>query len=227
MFGAMDFMRWLNSLDELLYEVMSWLLFFPLTLMRSVFRPIGIMAEIEKEAALPDDQRYKAVLSPPLFLALALLLAHAVATALGQVDTIVLNHNGLANLVNDNASALILRVIVFASFPLFLAARLVRRSGRKLDRDTLQLPFYEQCYPAAVFALGLGVGTSLSLDLHGIANILGHGIVAASIGYYWLVETRWFARTLGIGHVRAAGNVLIGLFEGTIFLVVVAILFSG
>lgn len=224
---AMDFMKWLNSLDELLYEVMSWLLFFPLTLIRSVFRPMGIMADIEREAALPDDQRYKAVLSPPLFLALALLLAHAVATALGQVDTIILNHRGLANLVNDNASALILRVIVFAAFPLFLAGRLVRRSGRKLDRDTLQQPFYEQCYPAAVFALGLGVGTSLSLDRHGIANTIGHGIVAASIVYYWLVETRWFARVLGIGHVRAAGNVLIGLFEGTAFLVVVAILFSG
>lgn len=227
MLGAMDFMRWLNSLDELLYEVMSWLLFFPLTLVRAISRPITVMAEIEQEAALPDDQRYKAVLSPPLFLALALLLAHAVATALGQVDAIILNHRGLANLVNDNASALILRVIVFAAFPLFLAARLVRRSGRKLDRDTLQQPFYQQCYPAAVFALGLGIGTSLSLDRHGIANTIGHGVVPASIAYYWIVETRWFARVLGIGHVRAAANVLLGLLEGTVFLVVVAILFAG
>lgn len=225
--AAMDFMKWLNSLDELLYEVMSWLLFFPLTLLRSVFRPMGIMAEIDAEAALPDDQRYKAVLSPPLFLALALLLAHAVATALGQVDTIILSHHGLAGLVNDNASALILRVIVFASFPLFLAARLVRRSGKKLDRDSLQQPFYEQCYPAAVFALGLGVGTSLSLDHHSIATTIGRCVVLASIAYYWVVETRWFARALGIGHLRAAGNVFLGLLEGTTFLIVVAILFSG
>ncbi len=220
-------MKWLNSLDELLYEVMSWLLFFPITLARSIFRPMGIMADIRQEAALPDDERYKAVLSPPLFLALALLLAHAVATALGQVDTIILNHRGLANLVNDNASALILRVVVFAAFPLLLAARLVRRSGRKLDRDSLQQPFYEQCYPAAVFALGLGVGTSLSLDRLSISNTAGHIIVTASIGYYWIVETRWFARVLGISHLRAAGNVLLGLLEGTAFLLVVAVLFSG
>lgn len=32
----MDFMKWLNSLDELLYEVMSWLVFFPLTLWRAL-----------------------------------------------------------------------------------------------------------------------------------------------------------------------------------------------
>jgi len=25
----MDFMKWLNSLDELLYEVISWLVFYP------------------------------------------------------------------------------------------------------------------------------------------------------------------------------------------------------
>ena len=28
----MDLMKWLSSLDEFLYEVMSWLPFFPLTL---------------------------------------------------------------------------------------------------------------------------------------------------------------------------------------------------
>lgn len=222
----MDFMRWLNSLDELLYEVMSWLLFFPLTLVRSIFRPIGTMADIRQEAALPDDQRYKAVLSPPLFLALALLLAHAVATALGQVDAIILNHHGLANLVNDNTSALILRMIVFAAFPLFLAARIVRHSGQALDRDSLQQPFYEQCYPAAVFALGLGVGSSLTLDHHSLAHDAGRGVVVATIIYYWGVETLWFARVLGIGRLRAAGSVLLGLLEGTAFLIVVGILFT-
>lgn len=148
-------MKWLNSLDELLYEIMSWLLFFPITLWRATSRPVSTMREIEREAALPDDQRYGAVLSPPLFLALALLLGHAVATALGQTDKIIASHHGLADLINDNASALVLRVIVFAAFPLFLAARLVRRQGVKLNRASLQLPFYEQCYPAAVFALGV------------------------------------------------------------------------
>lgn len=29
---TMNFMQWLNSLDELLYEVVSWIVFFPVTL---------------------------------------------------------------------------------------------------------------------------------------------------------------------------------------------------
>ncbi len=219
-------MKWLNSLDELLYEVMSWLLFFPLTLWRAVFTPIAIMDEIDREAALPDDQQYAATLSPPLFLALALLLGHALATALGQTDAIVANRHGLAGLVNDNASALILRVIVFAAFPLFLAARLVRRRKIGLDRTTLRQPFYAQCYPAAVFALGISAGTSLGLDAHPAARIAGHWLAVGSIGNFWLVETRWFAKVLAISHLRAAGNVFLELIEGALFLLLVGFLFT-
>jgi hypothetical protein len=222
----MDFMKWLNSLDELLYEVMSWVIFFPLTLWQAVVRPIGTMAQIEREAALPDDERYASVLSPPLFLALTLLLGHTIATALGQTDAIIANHHGLADLVNDNASALVLRVIVFAGFPLFLAARMVRQRRVKLDRKSLQQPFYEQCYPAAVFALGLSVGSSFGVDDHELTRQVGHWLVGLSIVNFWVVETRWFAQTLGIGLLRAAGNVFVGLLEGAIFLLAVGFLFT-
>lgn len=222
----MDFMKWLNSLDEALYEVMSWLLFFPLTLWRAVFQPIWVMMEIQREAALPDDRRFSALLSPPLFLALALLIAHGVATALGQSDQIIANHHGLADLVDDNASALVLRVIVFAGFPLFLAARMVRRQGQKLDRTSLREPFYEQCYPAAVFALGISLGTSLQLDEHKAAQVAGHVLAVASIVNFWIVETMWFAHALHAGKMRAAGDVLRALLEGATFLVAVGFLFT-
>ncbi|MFD1949879.1 hypothetical protein ACFSGX_03730 [Sphingomonas arantia] len=222
----MDFMKWLNSLDELLYEVMSWLLFFPLTLWRAVFRPIEIMEQIEREAALPDDQQYAALLSPPLFLALALLLAHSVATVLGQTDEIIANRHGLAGLVSDNGSALVLRVIVFASFPLFLAARLVRRSGIALDRGALRQPFYEQCYPAAVFALAVSIGTSLGMDGHPQARSAGHILLLLGIVNYWSVEARWFAKVLAIGPLRAAGIVSVGILEGAVFVFVVGFLFT-
>ncbi len=219
-------MKWLNSLDELLYEVMSWLLFFPITLWRAVVHPIATMTEIDSQTVLPKDKQYAAVLSPPLFLALALLLAHSVSTALGQTDLIVANHHGLADLVNDNASALVLRVVIFAAFPLFLAAHLVRRTKTKLDRSSLRQPFYEQCYPAAVFALGVSVGMSLGFDHHSGAPRVGHWLAIISVVNFWLVETRWFAKVLGIGYLRAAGTVFVGLLEGTIFLLCVGYLFT-
>jgi hypothetical protein len=222
----MDFMKWLNSLDELLYEVMSWLLFFPVTLWRAAFHPWRTMDEIEQQASLPEDQQYAAVLSPPLFLALALLLAHAVSTALGQTDAIVANRHGLASFVTDNTTALALRVVVFAAFPLFLAARFVRRIGLGLDRLSLRQPFYEQCYPAAVFALGLSLGTSLALVPRPLVQIPGQALIVLSIIYFCAVESRWFARRLGTGHLRALAQVLLGLLEGAAFMLFVGFLFT-
>ena len=35
----MNFMAWLSSFDELIYEVMSWILFLPITLWRTLRHP--------------------------------------------------------------------------------------------------------------------------------------------------------------------------------------------
>lgn len=222
----MDFMKWLNSLDELLYEVMSWLLFFPLTLWRAGVRPFRTMAEVARQAALPEPEQYGAVLSPPLFLSLGLLLAHAISTALGETDAIIANRHGLASLVDDNASALVLRVVVFAAFPLFLSARMIRAQRLPLDRTTLRRPFYEQCYPAAVFAIGLSLGTSFAILPRPELHASGQALIAATLLNYIVVETRWFERKLGCGVVRALASVMLGLLEGAMFLVFVGFLFT-
>ncbi|MEG3171612.1 hypothetical protein U1708_05235 [Sphingomonas sp. ZB1N12] len=223
----MDFMKWLSSLDELLYEVMSWLIFFPLTLWRAVFQPIAVMEQVEREAALPDDQQYAALVRPPLFLALALLLAHTVSAALGQTDEIIANTHGLAGLVNDNTTALAFRAVIFAAFPLFLAARIVRCRGAKLDRSSLRQPFYVQCYPAAVFALGISLSAVLIDDKNSeLTPTIGHWLMGLSTLNYWLVVTGRFAKVLGTGYLRATGNVAIGMFEGALFLVGVGFLFT-
>ena len=65
------------------------------------------MAEVEQQAGLPDEDQYGTVLSPPLCPALALLLAHAAATAIGQTDALIANKHGLGSLVDDNTTALV------------------------------------------------------------------------------------------------------------------------
>lgn len=219
-------MKWINSLDELLYEVMSWLLFFPLTLWRSIVHPFAMMDYADAQLALPDDEQYGAALSPPLFLAIALLIAHAVAMALGEVDTIVADRHGLAGLVNDDASALVLRLVVFASFSLFTATRMVRRRGLPIDRNALRAPFYAQCYPTGVFALGIGIGISLARTTMPTTYMGGIGLVVASIVYYVIVETRWFAMKLETGYISAIGAVAITLFEAFTLFLIVGFLFT-
>ncbi|TKD52992.1 hypothetical protein [Sphingomonas baiyangensis] len=222
----MDFMKWLNSLDELLYEVMSWLLFFPITLWRAAVRPLTLMDEVDRQQALPEDQQYASLLSPPLFLALALLLAHATAMALGQTDAIIANTDGLASLINDTTTALVLRVVVFASFALCLAARLVRSRRAPLSRLRLRLPFYEQCYPVAIFALGLSLGTSFAGMADTATHMLGMALIALSVLYFSVTETRWFADRRGVGYPRAIGNVAWAIVEALLLMIAIGFLFT-
>jgi hypothetical protein len=150
----MPFMQWLNSLDELLYEIVSWIVFFPVTLWRVVRCPLGIMNYAQAQLAADEDDQFSETLSPPVFLVLALVIAHAVGIAVGGgVNPIVRSHHGLASLVNDNTTLLLLRIVIFSVFPLMLAARYGRKSTGTLNRKTLKSPFYAQCFVAAPFAL--------------------------------------------------------------------------
>ncbi|HAD16667.1 MAG TPA: hypothetical protein DCF81_07235, partial [Erythrobacter sp.] len=77
--APMHFMQLLKSLDELLYEVMSWLVFFPLTLWRTLTQPITMMEYADSELHDPEEQQYEDALSPPLFLLLAILITQAIS----------------------------------------------------------------------------------------------------------------------------------------------------
>jgi len=210
----MDLMKWISSLDELLYEVMSWLLFLPLTLWRAITHPLAMMDYADTQLDLPETEQYSAALSPPLFLTLILLVAHGISTALGQSDAIVADRNGLAGMISDDASALALRVVIFAAFPLVAAARLVRRLNQPLNRNNLRTPFYAQCYPVTVFTLGLTVGTSLVHVGGQSLRIIGGLLITVSFLYYAVVETRWFAAKLGTGFLRSSGAMALSLIEG-------------
>ncbi|WP_162248240.1 hypothetical protein [Sphingomonas sp. Root1294] len=212
-------MKWLNSLDELLYEVISWLIFYPVTLGRTLLHPIAMMGYADRQLALPQEQQYGAALSPPLFLALTLSIAHLGATALGETDQLVANRHGLSNLIDDDASALAFRLLIFSIFPLLMSLHFVWRRRLPLDRNSLRLPFYAQCYPAAIFALGLSFGTmAISLKSAG-AQSAGAAIIVLAILFYLLVEARWFAVQFRTGLVRGAATASAALIEGATILV--------
>jgi hypothetical protein len=222
----MDFMKWLSSLDELLFEVTSWLAFFPLTLWRAAVRPLRMMDYADHQLTLPEDEQYAGALSPPLFLALALLGGHAVATGLGQADLLVANNRGLSGLVSDQSSALIVRLIVFGAFPLLMSARYIRLRGLAFDRPSLRAPFYAQCYPTGVFAFAFTAGVGLTSTQSPNARTAGAILICASILVYGVVETRWFADKLQIGALRAAGAAMLGLLEGFVVMLAMGFLFS-
>ena len=222
----MDFMKWLNSLDELLYEVVGWIIFFPFTLWRSVSRPVTMMTTAEVQLTLPPDQQFQASLRPPLFLALSLLCTHGLTVALGEPDRIVANRHGLAAMVSDDNSALILRVVVFAVFPLMMSARFVRRAKLPFDRITLRGPFYAQCYPTSAFALGLSASFALSEVAQPTLKIAAALLGVTAVIYYIVAQTRWFSIKLNVKAGPAFVAALLGIVESVILLFLVGMMLA-
>ncbi|WPE19026.1 permease [Shinella zoogloeoides] len=195
----MDFMRLLQSLEELLYELASWLVFYPVTLWRTLTRPRDMMRYADSELGDTLEKRYTDTLSPPLFLLLTLLFAHGLELAL-----IAHRDDGmLPALLRDDANLLIFRAFLFSIFPLLMAVQLLRRAGLALDRETLKAPFYSQCYVAAPFAFGFSAGMNIMRAGRHEMIVAGGAIALLSLLWYFVVEVRWFRHDLGIGRFLA------------------------
>jgi hypothetical protein len=198
----MDFLRIIRSLEELLYEVMGWLVFYPRTLWRIAVDPVSMMRYSDREQADAPEKQYAGTLSPPLFLMLTVLVAHGFALSMGaklpEARTAIAKM-----LLSSEQNLLILRSILFSIFALVAATTLIRRQQRELDRTTLRAPFYTQCYLTAPFALAISVAATLVGVPAQTVHAVGTALTLAGIIWYVWVETRWFRLELELGPGRA------------------------
>lgn len=187
----MDFFRLLQSLEELLYEVMTWLLFYPRTMWRVLRRPIAMLRYSEHEQGDTPDQQYTDTMSPPLFLMVTIVLSHLLELASHQHLPKAAGVIG-AQVVDSEQNLLIMRSILFAIYPLLFATARLRREHKPVTRDTLRRPFYAQCFIAAPAAFAIGVGTILGRAVHAELQIGGLILSLVAAGWFLWVETRWF-----------------------------------
>lgn len=215
----MDFMRLLKSLEELLYELVSWLVFYPMTFWRAVTRPLSMMRYADDELEDRPEDQYDDTISPPLFLLITLLLSQALSTVFPSVASSA----EVDALTRSQSNLLILRGVVFGIFPMVMAVTLIRNKGLILTRSTLRPPFFSQCYVAApfVFLVGLAVDCLLIPADRGLpyAAIIFLGAVV----WYGQAEIRWFQRDLGVGGTRATGLFILAFCVAITTALVVAV----
>lgn len=221
----MPFLQLLRSLDELLYELMSWFLFFPVTLWRLIRHPLATLRYAEDQLLLEPECQYRGTLSPPVMLILTIALAEAVDIAIHGANVIVTSRRGLSGLVSDDTSLLLLRLALFGSFALVLSARKVQRSVIDLDRDSLKPAFYAQCYAVSPFALLLSFGITAANMPHPTLKIVGAVAVVAALLFYIIVEVRWFRRELNQSVARSIADALIGLVASLAITIGLGVLF--
>ncbi|MBJ7439846.1 MAG: hypothetical protein JHD35_12575 [Sphingopyxis sp.] len=220
----MDFLKLIQSLDELLYEIMSWLIFYPVTLWRALTRPLKMMDYSEAELGDPAERQYSDTLSPPLFLLLTVAITHAIELSLVGQDELVTSKTGLSAFISDDSSLILVRVAFFSIFPLIMAARMVRAQHVKLDRGPLKPPFYSQCYVTAPFAMMLS-GSSILLRMDVAWGVAGLLLFVFALLWFGTLQILWFAHHLRCGYWRAAGHASRAMVEALLLFAVVSQVF--
>jgi hypothetical protein len=222
----MNFMQLLKSLDDLLYEIMSWLIFYPITMWRALRHPLKMMNYSDAELGDRVDEQYTDTLSPPLFLLLSLIISHGVELALIGESPLVRETGGLDGLISDDTSLLLMRLLMFSIFPLVMATRLVRLQRIGLTRDTLRPPFYSQCYVAAPFVLTISLAATLWATQRPWALLTGAAMMVVALFWYGVLQTRWFAQHLHVSLPRAFWHASVAMVESLAIVLIIAALFG-
>lgn len=201
----MDFMKILRSLEELVFEVMSWLVFYPLVFFRTLFVPRRMLDHAHAELRKREEDQFDDALSPPLFLMLSLLISHLVRLAIGPMAPTHLPEAPLKAL-HSHENIVLFQSMLYGVFPLLFALERTLTAKEPLTRKTLRGHVYPECFPAAVYALVVGVAAMAG---SGWPDLRAGAILAfvAISGWYVTVEALWRRRN-GYGRVHAVAAAL-------------------
>ena len=222
----MDFLKILRSLEEFLYEVMTWLLFYPRTLWRVIRNPGKAANYASHELRDKEEDQFVDAISPPLFLMLSVLLAHFIEIA--SHSTMFTPAGGVFQAIFASEQNLLLyRSVMYSIWALLGATTMMHIQKEAIDRRSLRPAFFTQCYLAAPFAIAFSTGSAVSRGGIDHAVLIGNGVMLAAILWYMAVQMIWFHETLKCSWLRAA---LLGLWVavgGLVINMILLLLMTG
>lgn len=210
----MDFFAIIRSLEELLYEVMSWLIFYPRTLWRTLVNPTAIAAYSDAEQDDKPAEQYADTLSPPLLLMITMVLTYALAHGIAPTQLKTTTEAG-KEIASSAKNLLLLRALIFAIIPLVIATIALRRNHVAIDRTTLRRPFYSQCFLVTPFALMVQIAIAIQ-RLPGWGNATGIGLGVLAFLWFGWAQTGWFAARLKLPRAAAAAWAIPSILAATV-----------
>lgn len=217
----MDLIRILRSLEEFLYELMSWLIFYPRTLLRILRNPVAIARYTESQLKQPDDQQFTEMVSPLLTLILSVILAHAIEmlARVPMMDT----RDPLADLLFGTQQGLLAtRSIFFSLYALAGAAITMKTLHVRIDRDTLRQPFYIHAYLVAPFALAFSTAAVMLRETAPMWILLGCATIVLATAWLVWAHVAVYRRAFKLGVLRAFAHALLPLVAISVFFYIVA-----
>jgi hypothetical protein len=219
----MDFMGLLRSVEDILFEIVSWLYFYPRTFLLSLFRPQRMMAYADDELDDRPQARYESTINPPVFLMITIAMASSVSDFILGPEAVAQALKDSPEFLRDWKNDLMFTAFIFSIYPLLLSIDLLRHRKIAIDRASLRPPFYSQCFIAAPFGLANYVALAFMSDDSYEYEILGafydgvyigFPIFLLTLAWYTVQQARWFRRELGTPLLKSCWIAAFAIFKG-------------
>lgn len=203
----MDFIRIIRSVEELVFELLSWIVFYPYTLWRAVRHPLALALEVSKVMTENVDHQFRHHLSPILFLLISIGLAHAIELGMNEQVQLVPSRTA-AVIEQSDLFLIILRATLWGMVPLVIGLGHEIISGRRVSRNGLRARFLEQCFYAGPLALGLS--TAIAFGRYQPSDLMPYALALGGVTAIWFFATQvtWTRYELRVSTPRAAGLTL-------------------
>jgi hypothetical protein len=224
---ALDLIRLLRSLEEFLYELVGWLVFYPRTFWR-IFRHPGRIARYTRTELTKDrDDQFADTISPVLMLILSVIFTHVLELAFKAPVMAIASPIG-QKLFGSEQGLLLTRSVAFCIYALGAALGTLRAESLEVTRNNLREPFSIQAFLVCPFLLLLSVGSLVARtnDLLAV-KIFGVAIAASSAAWYVLARAAAYRALFESAYLRAFVRVLLWFVATTAAILLVLVLFAG
>lgn len=221
----MDFFNIPKLIEQGVYDVMMWILFFPLTVLRMIVSPRRTLRYVREQAAQDHDTAFSDAMRPALFLAIAIIVGSLISP--DDLDALrAATGSTLGKMVYSSwTSVTAFSMIALCLVPLVGALLLDLLTPGRVSRESLRVPFDQQCYIGAPSILLLtffgGIGPALlGLTVSGVA-------VALVLVWVVVVEYFYFRDNSELCPLVCMALVFATLLGGLVLIVLAALFVSG
>lgn len=200
----MEIARIIKAVEELIFEISSWLLCYPKSLAKALAAPGWAVEYVRDEMSKDKAAAFDEYMSPALFYALSVALV-----VLPGIDVLEIAFGNLLpvtshRLLLGSPDKIVLTAAVLSgACPLGFAWVANAAARVKISRGALRVPLQAQFLIAAPFVV------LLSVAIHA-DDLLGPWPTIAAAAWFCAAEWLFYRRLLGTGMLRSALLVLAG-----------------
>lgn len=196
----MDFMKLFQSLENAVYEIVTWVMFLPKTLIHTMFKPAWALEYINEEWKKEEKDRFDDFQSPVILWLLVVVIPMLVVPYMnplpGLVDIFLLSGVDASQINQFKLEQKAFFVLLYAlTMPVSALIWLEWRNDQPLRKSLLKRNFYQQCYIIAP-AQFLFITLVFILAIVNLLDEQGYMIFFLNAGVAWFYQIFFFRAEL-------------------------------